>query len=158
MPSGFDPEFTVPSLPRRTFRAVIFYMSTVADPTTHMFECKARSTPTTPRISHAQARLHGPHPLPVREHRRGRRRAGGSRFGATERGFLVFEVVKKTGKDGSVEWVAKSKKVDVGARAPGWVEIRTGISPGQWIVQRGAEALDDGVPVKIPDEQLKLLK
>ena len=42
----------MPSLPRRVFRATIFSMSTVADPTTHMFECKARIDPRDPAFSH----------------------------------------------------------------------------------------------------------
>jgi len=41
LPSGFDPEFTLLAFPHRTFRARIFYLSTVASPDTHMFECKA---------------------------------------------------------------------------------------------------------------------
>ncbi|CAN5398027.1 N/A [soil metagenome] len=157
IPSGFDPEFTVPSLPRRTFRGVIFYMSTVADPTTHMFECKARIETGDAAFNMLKpgytARIRFPYEstadavvVPEESVR------------ATERGFIVFEVIKQVGKDGTESWIAKSRKVEIGARSPGWVEVRSGIRPGQWIVQRGAEALDDGVPVKIPDEQLKLLK
>lgn len=157
VPSGFDPEFSVPSLPRRIFRATIFYMSTVADPTTHMFECKARLDPRDPAFPLLKpgytARILFPYEstadavvVPEEAVR------------ATERGFLVFLVEKKTAPDGSVEWVARSRKVDVGARSPGWVEVRAGITSGQWIVQRGAEALDDGVPVRIPEAQVRLLE
>src|SRR5262249_55105996 len=44
VPAGFDPEFTLPAFPQRAFRGRIFYLSTVANPDTHMFECKAEVT------------------------------------------------------------------------------------------------------------------
>jgi membrane fusion protein, multidrug efflux system len=156
IPSGYDPEFSVPSLPKRAFRGQIFYMSTVADPTTHMFECKARIDGTDPHFAALKpgftARIRFPYEstpdavvVPEESVR------------ATERGFLVFVVEKRPGKDGQTEWVAKSRRIEPGARSPGWVEVKAGLSPGQWVVQRGAEALDDGVPVRVPDDQLKLL-
>ncbi|QEL13817.1 efflux RND transporter periplasmic adaptor subunit [Limnoglobus roseus] len=155
LPSGYDPEFSVPSLPRRNFRATIFYMSTVADPTTHMFECKARIDGTDPHFAALKpgftARIRFPYEstpdavvVPEESVR------------ATERGFLVFVVEKRAGKDGP-EWVAKSRRIEPGARSPGWVEVKAGLSPGEWLVQRGAEALDDGVPVRVPDEQVKAM-
>jgi membrane fusion protein, multidrug efflux system len=157
IPSGYDIEFSVPSLPKRLFRGTIFYMSTIADSTTHMFECKARIDAADPNFSSLKpgftARIRFPYEsnsdavvVPEESIR------------ATERGFLVFTVEKRNTKDGQVEWVAKSRRVEPGARSPGWVEVRAGLAPGQWVVQRGAEALDDGVPVRIPDEQLKLLE
>jgi membrane fusion protein, multidrug efflux system len=156
VPSGYDPEFSVPSLPKRLFRGQIFYMSTVADPTTHMFECKARIDGTDPNFASLKpgftARIRFPYEstpdavvVPEESVR------------ATERGFLVFVVEKRAGKDGTIEWVAKSRKIEPGARSPGWVEVKSGLEPGQWVVQRGAESLDDGVPVRVPEEQLKLL-
>jgi hypothetical protein len=45
----------------------------------------------------------------------------------------------------------------LGYRAPGYVEVRQGLSPGHWVVRRGAEALDDGTPIRFPDEQLREL-
>ena len=157
VPSGYDPEFSVPSLPKRSFRGQIFYMSTVADSTTHMFECKARIDGTDPHFASLKpgftARIRFPYEstpdavvVPEESVR------------ATERGFLVFVVEKRAGKDGQVEWVAKSRRIEPGARSPGWVEVKAGLSPGQWVVQRGAEALDDGVPVRVPDEQVKLME
>jgi membrane fusion protein, multidrug efflux system len=156
VPSGYDPEFSVPSLPKRLFRGQIFYMSTVADPTTHMFECKARIDGTDPNFASLKpgftARIRFPYEstpdavvVPEESVR------------ATERGFLVFVVEKRAGKDGTIEWVAKSRKIEPGARSPGWVEVKSGLEPGQWVVQRGAESLDDGVPVRVPEEQIKLL-
>lgn len=157
VPSGYDPEFSVPSMPKRTFRGQIFYMSTVADPTTHMFECKAKIDATDPQFNALKpgftARIRYPFEstpdavvVPEESVR------------ATERGFLVFVVEKRPGKDGQPEWIAKSRRVEPGARSPGWVEVKSGLTQGQWIVRRGAEALDDGVPVRIPEEQMKLLE
>lgn len=156
VPSGYDPEFTIPSMPRRTFRSSIFYMSTTADPTTHMFECKAKIDPREPLFDQLKpgftARIRFPYEstanavvLPEESVR------------ATERGSLVFVPSKKIGKDGTVEWVAKSQRVEIGARSPGWIEVRSGINAGQWVVQRGAESLDDGVPLRISEDQQKLL-
>lgn len=156
LPSGYDPEFSVPSLPRRSFRGTIFYMSTVADPTTHMFECKARIDGADPHFAALKpgftARIRFPYEstpdavvVPEESVR------------ATEKGFLVFVVEKRAGKDGP-EWVAKSRRIEPGARSPGWVEVKAGLAPGQWVVQRGAEALDDGVPVNVPAEQMKQME
>src|SRR5205085_1272942 len=41
VPSGFDPEFELLAVPNYTYLGRIFYLSTVADPSTHMFEAKA---------------------------------------------------------------------------------------------------------------------
>src|SRR5439155_12634789 len=40
VPSGFDPEFSLLAYPQETFFARIFYLSTVANSDTHMFEFK----------------------------------------------------------------------------------------------------------------------
>src|SRR5262249_50367802 len=40
-PSGYDPQFILQAYPQRVFWGRIFYMSTVANPDTHMFEFKA---------------------------------------------------------------------------------------------------------------------
>jgi multidrug efflux system membrane fusion protein len=157
IPSGYDPEFTVPSLPKRSFRAEMFFMATVADPTTHMFETKSLVDPRdrdfaklkpgyTARIKFPYESTEDAVVVPEEAVR------------ATERGWLVFVVKKVKAKDGSEDWIAKSIRVEVGARTPGWVEVRSGLAEGQWIVRRGAETLDDGVPVRIPEEQLKQMK
>jgi membrane fusion protein, multidrug efflux system len=157
VPSGYDPEFVAQPLPRRTFRAGIFYMSTVADPTTHMFECKAEIEPCTlgfaclaPGFS-ARIRFPletAPDALVVPE----------EALRATERGFIVFEPAPRQTRDGQTEWIARPRRVERGASAPGWVEIRQGLLPAQWIVRKGAEALEDGTPLRISPEQLKLLE
>jgi hypothetical protein len=77
---------------------------------------------------------------------------------ATERGFIVFEPAPRQTRDGQTEWIARPRRVERGASAPGWVEIRQGLLPAQWIVRKGAEALEDGTPLRISPEQLKLLE
>lgn len=144
VPSRFDPEFTVLAFPDRLFRARIFYLSTVADPSTHMFECKAEiaALPGTELKPGYTARVR----LPMRS----------NPFAcvvpeesvrATERGFVVFEPVPQKNADGSTGYVARARPVEIGYRSPGQVEIRGGITPGQWVVRRGAEALEDGMAI-----------
>jgi multidrug efflux pump subunit AcrA (membrane-fusion protein) len=55
------------------------------------------------------------------------------------------------------EYVAEPVPLELGQRKPGWVEVLSGLRPGDWIVKRGAEALEDGTPMAIPAEQLKQL-
>jgi multidrug efflux system membrane fusion protein len=77
----------------------------------------------------------------------------------TERGWLVFVPEKRTAKDGQTEWIARPRRVETGYRGEGKVEIRDGVYPGEWIVQKGGDALDeDGLtPIRIPEEQLRLI-
>lgn len=146
IPSGFDPEFTLLAFPHRSFMARIFYLSTVANPDTHMFECKAEIDLTgvdlelrpgfTARIrvplkSNANACV-----VPEESVR------------ASERGFIAFVPVEQKGRDGQTEWVARTRTLELGYRSPGWVEVRQGIIPGEWIVRRGAEALEDKTPIR----------
>jgi RND family efflux transporter MFP subunit len=155
VPSGFDPEFTLRAIPNRTFRGRIFYMSTVADPTTHMFECKAvvdsRGLDVELRPGYtAQIRLplqSNPGACVIPE----------EAVRASERGFIAFVPAARKGPDGTTEWVAKVRVLDLGFRTPGWVEVRNGIMPGEWVVHRGAEALEDGTPIQFPEAQLKAL-
>ena len=77
---------------------------------------------------------------------------------ATERGFVVFEPVQRVGRNGETEWIARARTVDRGASSEGWVEVREGVGVGQWIVRRGAEALEDGTPIRIPESQLERLE
>jgi len=152
VPSGFDPEFTLPAYPRRAFRARIFYLSTVASPDTHMFECKAEVLDAADAVELRPgftARIRVPLQsnndacvVPEEAVR------------ASERGFLAFTPVKQIGRDGKPEWVARQLQVELGFRSPGWVEIRQGIQPGQWIVRRGAEALENGTPLRISESDL----
>lgn len=155
IPSSFDPQFTVPPFPNRIYRGHLFYLSRVADPTTHMFETKTEIDPRTFGFNDLSAgytaRIRfplktNPDALVIPE----------EALRATERGFIVFVPEKRIAKDGSVEWIARPKRVEVGTRAPGWVEIRQGLSPKQAIVKRGAEALEDGTPIRFNESQQKI--
>jgi RND family efflux transporter MFP subunit len=154
-PSGFDPEFTLPAFPQRSFVGRIFYLSTVANPDTHMFECKAEV------ISAANdAELRPGFTARIRVPLRSNPNAciiPEESVRATERGNIAFEPVQRPGRDGKPEWIARVCPVDVGFRAPGWVEVRHGLVPGQWIVQRGAESLENGTPIRFSPEELAQL-
>ena len=67
---------------------------------------------------------------------------------ASERGFIAFVPTKQTREDGQTEWIARARTLELGFRAEGWVEVRNGLSTGEWIVRRGAEALEDGTPIR----------
>lgn len=59
----------------------------------------------------------------------------------SEKGFLAFVVENET---------AKERVLQLGMRTPaGDVEVRSGLSPGELLVVRGAEALQDGAAVKV---------
>ncbi|GDY13866.1 MexH family multidrug efflux RND transporter periplasmic adaptor subunit [Planctomycetota bacterium] len=66
----------------------------------------------------------------------------------SERGFLVFSI------DGDGDSaVAREHRVETGERTTdGRVVIRSGLTPGQRIVVRGAEPLREGSPVEIRDQ------
>lgn len=149
VPSGFDPEFTLLAMPRRTFRARIFYLSTVASPETRMFECKAEVD-----TRHLDVQLRPGYTARIRAPIRSNPRAcviPEEAVRASERGFIAFTPVSQTGRDGAPEWVARACTLEIGFRSPGWVEVRQGIEPGQWIIRRGAEALEDGTPIRFTE-------
>jgi RND family efflux transporter MFP subunit len=85
---------------------------------------------------------------------------------ASEHGFIAFvpemerdengKVVRD--KDGRPQWIARRRTLELGYRAPGWIEVRAGLAPGEWIVRRGADALEDGSPLQISEEQLRQLE
>ncbi|MCC6130760.1 MAG: efflux RND transporter periplasmic adaptor subunit [Acidobacteria bacterium] len=61
----------------------------------------------------------------------------------SERGFLAFVADGET---------ARERLVELGLRTPdGRVEIRKGLSAGEVLVVRGAEALRDGAPIKLAE-------
>jgi hypothetical protein len=195
VPSGFDPEFELLALPGSTFHARIFYMSTVANPDTHMFEAKAEVLGVSgealpaflkpaPRLASndpkdvAQAglpSLSDRQPRPLSKERVDRQATSMPfwpgftakiRFPlksnpnacvvpeeavrASERGFIAFVPVEQKREDGKTEWIARVRTLDLGFRADGWVEVRRGLSAGEWLVRRGAEALEDGTPITFP--------
>ncbi len=149
IPTGYDPEFTLLAFPQHSFRGRIFYMSTVASPETHMFEVKAEvemrgvDLALRPGLT-ARIRLplrSNPQACTVPE----------ECVRATERGFVAFVPVQRLGRDGKMEWVAKARTLELGYRSPGWVEVLQGLLPGESIVRRGADALEDGTPIRFPE-------
>jgi membrane fusion protein, multidrug efflux system len=154
-PSGYDPEFSLLAYPNRIFRARIFYMSTVASPETHMFECKAEIETTnlgvelrpgfTARIRFPLRSNSDACVVPEEAVR------------ASDRGFVAFVPVERPARQGGTEWIARARYIEQGFRSPGWVEVRKGIIPGELIIRRGAEALEDGTPIRFPDGKAQML-
>lgn len=150
LPSGYDPEFTLLAFPRQMFHARIFYLNTVASPDTHMFEFKAdvgtlgtgfeMRPGFTARIRIPLSSSPDACVIPEEAVR------------ASERGFIAFVPHERKGREGQTEWVARARTLDLGYRSPGWVEVRRGITPGELIVRRGAEALEDGTPIRFPGD------
>jgi multidrug efflux system membrane fusion protein len=158
LPADFDPEFTALPLPKKTFRAKMFYLSTVGDPSTHQFECKAeimQAPDTAVLLPGFTSRVRVP-----LETRADAVLVPEEALRSTERGWLVFIPEKRLGKDGQTEWLARAVTVDPGYHAKGMVEIRKGLSGHEFIVHRGADALEEmgGTPIHVPDEQLELLE
>jgi RND family efflux transporter MFP subunit len=148
---GFDLEMTLQPFPNKTFRGRVFYMSTVADPLTHMFECKAEVYHDDPSIE-----LKPGYSAEVRLPLQGRANAciiPEEAMRASEQGFIVFVPEKNE----AGEWVARMRSVIRGYQEPSqtqaWVEVLKGVQPGDWIIRRGADALEDGTPIAFPKEQ-----
>jgi multidrug efflux system membrane fusion protein len=147
IPGGYDPEFRLLVAPRFGFRGRFFYLSTVADPTTHMFEFKAevdtRHAPVELRPGYtAQIRIpvrSNPDAVVIPE----------EAVRASEQGFIAFVPDQREGKDGKSEQIARRRALEVGFRAPGWVEVRRGIAAGEMIIRRGAESLEEGTPIQV---------
>lgn len=185
--SGFDPEFEVFALPGQTHLARIFYMSTVGNIDTHMFECKAevlgwRHKPATkaPLLKKPLEPLLLPPILPVafqtprpiakqpldtfstpqlwpgftakiRFPMRSSPNAAvvpEEAIRHSEKGIIVFVPESRTRSDGKTDWVARARTLDLGFRGDGWVEVRRGLAVGDQIIHRGAEALEDGTPIR----------
>jgi RND family efflux transporter MFP subunit len=166
-PAAYRIEFELRPYPNQTFHGRIFYMSTVASPDTHMFECKAE----VPRRAYKEglrpgfsAKIRCPLPttansLVIPE----------EAVRSTERGPIVFRPRPIYKEDGSIEsWVAETITLETGMRQPGFVEvlgvgrpglveILKGLSPGDWIIRKGAESLEDNTPINIPEAQERML-
>lgn len=61
-------------------------------------------------------------------------------------GWFVFRVVEGT---------AKLAKIETGVRRAGWVEIASGLAPGDVVVKAGALKLRDGTPVQVLGQDKK---
>jgi multidrug efflux system membrane fusion protein len=151
-----DVEFSLLAYPREKFRAKVFYMSTVANPETHMFESKSEiyAAGLTGRLQPGySARIRftlrtNPDACVVPE----------ESVRPNERGFVAFVPVQRTNRSGQTEWVAQARIVEIGYREPGWVEVKNGVRSGEMLVRRGAEALEDGTPINVTDEAVRKLK
>ena len=179
-PAGYGMEFMLPAFPKRAFKdpknprkgdpgpftGRIFYLSRVASPDTHMFECKAEvdlsgldkdELQETGYSARIRIPLEGnPASVTVPE----------EAVRASERGNIVFVPAllrdesgqPKPDKDGNEQWVARPRVLRLGFRTEGWVEALDGLTPGEWVVHRGAEALEDGTPIQLPERQLQAVK
>lgn len=146
-PQLYDVEFTLLASPRQRFRGRLFYMSTIANNDTHMFESKSeifggnidRLQPGyTARIRFPLRTNDEACVIPEEAVR------------PNERGFVAFVPVQKLNKAGQPEWVAQARILELGYREPGWVEVKNGLKPGEAIIRRGSEALEDGTPIQFP--------
>ncbi len=147
VPSGFDPEFRLLVDLRRGLRGRIFYLSTVANPDTHMFEFKAEIETKGQALE-----LRPGYTAQIRIPLRSNADAvvvPEEAVRASERGFVAFVPFERPGRDGRTELVARTRPLELGFRSPGWVEVRNGIAPGEVIVRRGAEALEEGTPIQV---------
>lgn len=147
--SSYGLEFTLLPFPQRPLLGRIFYLSTVASPDTHMFECKAEANAAGLNLElkpgyTARIRVplrSNPNACVVPE----------EAVRATERGFVAFVPTQRTTKEGQTQWVASARTLDLGYRAGGKVEVRKGITPGEWIVVKGAESLENGTPIRFAE-------
>ncbi len=155
-PAHFKLEFELRPFPHRKFFGRIFYLSTVASPDTHLFECKAE-VPTRSLEGQLRpgftAKIRCPLPgrpssIVIAE----------EAVRASERGFVAFRPRAVRGKDGQTEYVAEAVPLELGQRRPGLVEVLKGLDPGDWVVRKGAEALEENTPLDIPEEQLAQMK
>ncbi len=131
-----DVQFTVRAMPEKIFKGKVFFISTNADPETRMVEMKAHvqnsdlllrpgyfASVTLETSVHKSAIM-----LPEEA------------VIPTEDGFVSYVV-----KDGT----AYQKKIEIGQRSRGEVEVLKGIEKGELIVVRGGHSLSDGMPVEM---------
>lgn len=146
--AGDTLEFTLEAVPGKKFQARIMYVSTVADAQTHMFACKAAIPHPRPEMKPGMfARVQIPterHPdacvIPEEAVRAG------------EQGFVVFVPQADHSEGLGTKFRARLRRVQVGLRRPGFVEILSGVAPGELVVTRGSEALEDGTLIEIIDQ------
>jgi multidrug efflux system membrane fusion protein len=132
---GMPVAFTTPAWPDRTFAAAIFHVSSGADPQSRQVEILAR-------VEDPDAALKPGFFAVVRASvgtRRGAILVPARAVLATEKGFVVYEIVSG---------VARQRQVTLGLRtSDGAVEILSGLGPGAIVVTDGGSLLKDGTPV-----------
>jgi RND family efflux transporter MFP subunit len=131
--------FTVRAYPDREFTGTVFFISTIADPATRVVEVKARTDNPEGLLKpgffasvRLQAALHRAAVMVPEE-----------AIIPTEVGFVTFIVV-----DGK----ARQRKVEIGLRDGGEVEILKGLAAGESLVVRGGHVLTDGMTVEVSQE------
>jgi multidrug efflux system membrane fusion protein len=138
--------FSVKPFPEKVFEAEIFFISSSADSTTRLIECKAKVTSPDSTLkpgffatikieteSHEDAIV-----IPEEAVR------------PTEQGFIVYTL------DESPEGpVARANVVKLGLRTRGKVEILSGLEKGQKIAVLGSDALYDGAKVQVITQEQK---
>jgi RND family efflux transporter MFP subunit len=77
---------------------------------------------------------------------------------ASEQGMIAFVPEMRVNSKGEEEWQARQIRLNVGFRSPGFVEVLDGLEPGDWVVNKGAESLEAGTPLNIPEWQVRELK
>lgn len=149
-PQLSDVEFTLLASPRQTYRGRLFYMSTIANNETHMFESKSEIFPSDMKQMQAgyTARIR----FPLRTNQEACV-VPEEAVRPNERGFVAFVPIQKTGKNGQTEWVAQARILELGYREPGWVEVKKGLKPGETFISRGSEALEDGTPIQFANKE-----
>ncbi len=132
---GGTPSFRVAALGTREFKARIYHVGQVADPTTRQVEVLAwvENPGVLKPGFFAEVTLSG-------ESRKGAVVIPDSAVLASEQGFISYVVV-----DGK----AVLRAVRIGLRTgDGRVEIRSGLKPGEVVISEGSDRLSDGVPLR----------
>ena len=70
---------------------------------------------------------------------------------------MVFRPRAVTNKDGKTDYVAEAVPVEPGQRGRGFVEVIGGLRADDWVVSKGAEALENDTPLAIPPHQANKL-
>ncbi len=123
---------------QRTFEAKITLVSAAADPVTHMVGVTAEVVPSEHKywlrpgaFCDVSVDIGARRDAPIIPRAATR---------ATDHGYIVYVV-----EDG----VAQERVITLGmSTKDGWVEVRSGLKDGDWIVVRGADALSPGARVK----------
>ncbi|OGG54700.1 MAG: hypothetical protein A3F84_27600 [Candidatus Handelsmanbacteria bacterium RIFCSPLOWO2_12_FULL_64_10] len=132
-------KFSVRAHPDREFMASIFFVSNMADPSTRKVEVKARCDnpegllkPGFFTAVQLQAGLHHAAVMAPEE-----------AIIPTEVGFVTYVVE---------QGIARQRKVEIGLRDQGEVEILKGLQPGESLVVRGGHVISNGMPVQTTDK------